>query len=356
MEDYENENLYDLNEYIIEDYENYQYNTEGYKNFNPNSGKDIEMSDDDIKYNEYIVFIKNCYYNKNFTVKPQYIKKQINEPSKQCLEILKISNFTPISPLEVFYKVLYDTENKISQCEDTCVICMDSLYESITKDIDLNTVLDLEISCENKFNIIMLDKCYDHFFHIECVYNLLNSSPQKAHGFNDSGFIKCPVCQKTYGIVTGNQPPGTMTVNLNKNMRCAGYENYETFCINYVFPSTNKYSGTARIAYLPNNKEGREVLALLKVAFDRKLIFTVGTSVTTGQTNTTVWGGIHHKTNLTGGTARFGYPDSTYFNRVKEEMASRGVTLESINQDPEEIVKNLIKEKIINKNMFGFFN
>lgn len=42
------------------------------------------------------------------------------------------------------------------------------------------------------------------------------------------------------------------------------------------------YSGTSRTAYLPDNQEGREVLILLKLAFDRKLIFTLGTSVTTG--------------------------------------------------------------------------
>ena len=36
------------------------------------------------------------------------------------------------------------------------------------------------------------------------------------------------------------------------------------------------FSGTSRTGYLPNNKEGQAVLALLKKAFDRKLIFTVG--------------------------------------------------------------------------------
>jgi len=44
-------------------------------------------------------------------------------------------------------------------------------------------------------------------------------------------------------------------------------------------------SGTYRSAYLPDNKEGREVCDLLKIAFDRKLIFTVGRSVTTGMDN-----------------------------------------------------------------------
>jgi deltex-like protein len=42
------------------------------------------------------------------------------------------------------------------------------------------------------------------------------------------------------------------------------------------------YTGTGRHAFLPDNKEGREVLALLVKAFNRRLSFVVGTSVTTG--------------------------------------------------------------------------
>jgi len=67
------------------------------------------------------------------------------------------------------------------------------------------------------------------------------------------------------------------------------------------------------------------VLELLKKAFDRKLIFTIGRSVTTGHDNRIVWNGIHHKTNTSGGSAYFGYPDPTYFDRVKLELAAKGV-------------------------------
>ena len=50
-----------------------------------------------------------------------------------------------------------------------------------------------------------------------------------------------------------------------------------------------------------------QVLAKLQLAFERKLIFTVGTSTTTGGGNQTTWHGIHHKTSPTGGchTGRF---------------------------------------------------
>src|SRR5688500_11883447 len=121
-------------------------------------------------------------------------------------------------------------------------------------------------------------------------------------------------------------PPG--------HMPCTGFEAVGTWYINYAYPSgtykTNvRYRGTARDAFLPDTKEGREVLALLVKAFERRHTFTVGTSVTTGQQNCVVWNGIHHKTSLMGGPTYFGYPDPTYFNRVKLELADRGIFLES---------------------------
>ena len=50
-----------------------------------------------------------------------------------------------------------------------------------------------------------------------------------------------------------------------------------------------RFHGTNRTAYLPDNKEGREVLSLLIEAFKRKLTFKVGTSITTGMQNCVVW-------------------------------------------------------------------
>jgi len=56
------------------------------------------------------------------------------------------------------------------------------------------------------------------------------------------------------------------------------------------------YRGTTRTAYLPDNPEGRQVLKLLKRAFDAGLVFTVGTSNTSGRDNVVIWNDIHHKT------------------------------------------------------------
>ncbi len=90
-----------------------------------------------------------------------------------------------------------------------------------------------------------------------------------------------------------------------------GYGDCGTIEIHYDIPNGTQsklhphpgkmFHGAYRVAYLPDNFEGREVLQLLKRAFDARLIFTVGTSVTSGQTDVVTWNDVHHKTNTYGG-------------------------------------------------------
>lgn len=60
--------------------------------------------------------------------------------------------------------------------------------------------------------------------------------------------------------MTGDQPKGTMTTTIDKNLVCDGYP-AGTIIINYRFPDGTRddveYSGTRRTAYLPNTDEGR---------------------------------------------------------------------------------------------------
>lgn len=58
----------------------------------------------------------------------------------------------------------------------------------------------------------------------------------------------------------------------------------------------------------------------------RRLIFTVGTSSTTGEPDTVVWNGIHHKTEMMSNLSGHGYPDPNYLDNVLSELASQGVT------------------------------
>lgn len=125
----------------------------------------------------------------------------------------------------------------------------------------------------------------------------------------------CPICTVPLRKVTGNQPlGGTMTVHTNSYHKLPGYEKHGTIEITYKIPNGTQgeehpnpgqpFYGTTRTAYLPDSPEGRKVARLLKQAFDARLIFTVGTSHTSGATNAVVWNDIHHKTNIRGGPTR----------------------------------------------------
>ncbi|KAK7111050.1 uncharacterized protein [Littorina saxatilis] len=148
---------------------------------------------------------------------------------------------------------------------------------------------------------------------------------------------KCPKCQRVFGIAKGTQPRGgTMTYTVSRILALPGYEGHGTIVIQYYIPSGNQetchpnpgrmYGSCQRTAYLPDNKEGQEVLKMLRKAFDHRLIFTVGDSVTTGATGVITWNDIHHKTSSHGGATSFGYPDPSYLKRVKEELAAKGIT------------------------------
>uniref|UniRef100_A0A671YA38 E3 ubiquitin-protein ligase n=1 Tax=Sparus aurata TaxID=8175 RepID=A0A671YA38_SPAAU len=144
----------------------------------------------------------------------------------------------------------------------------------------------------------------------------------------------CPVCKDVFGVIEGIQPDGTMS-SYKSDLSLPGFEDCGTIVIDYYLPSGEqterhpnpgqRYDGTSRTAYLPDNKEGKEVLHLLQKAFNQKLIFTVGTSTTTGIENQVTWNDIHHKTSRTGGPQSFGYPDPDYLRRVRDELKAKGI-------------------------------
>ena len=75
-------------------------------------------------------------------------------------------------------------------------------------------------------------------------------------------------------------------------------ESFFNFIFQKDHPEPGKfYKGITRTGYLPDNKEGREIQEMLRIAFDRKLVFTIGHSRTTGKEGVITWNDIHHKTN-----------------------------------------------------------
>jgi deltex-like protein len=179
-------------------------------------------------------------------------------------------------------------------------------------------------------SVVRLVDCL-HMFHEDCIELAFKTKAQ------------CPLCMRWYSAAVGNQPLGsTMTVRVVPGM-VPGHPDANSYHeITYHVPSGKQteqhprpgrhYTGTTRVAYLPNNREGSLVLKLLQLAFSQRLIFTVGDSVTSGAQNVAIWNGIHHKTNLHGGSQYYGYPDDSYLERVQEELASMGIRKEMLDE------------------------
>jgi deltex-like protein len=165
-------------------------------------------------------------------------------------------------------------------------------------------------------NWIQLPTCMSpHPFHAECITHALRFSQ------------KCPVCtiSCTGTVPTGPMPLGTMSVqaSLTSSYITIRFD-LASGIQDHRHPNPGQYfSGTSRVAYLPNTPHGWEVLGMMQQAWDYKHMFRVGTSITTGQSNTVVWNDIHCKTSLCGGA--FGFPDAGYLDRVTEELRDVGI-------------------------------
>ena len=195
----------------------------------------------------------------------------------------------------------------------------DSKYNLRRDESEQCSVCLMEFTAEDTGQVVRLGKCKGHYFHKECISNAFTSGES----------LKCPVCGQLYGVQWGAMPPGTCDVTFHRDVQCEGFKP-GAWVLSYRFPDGalpdgQAYSGTKRQGVLPDTPEGREVMRLLVCAFYRRQTFVIGTSVTTGKKNTVIWNGIHHKTSLDGGPTNFGYPDPTYFDRVKEELAAKGI-------------------------------
>ncbi|KAF2363639.1 Zinc finger C3HC4 RING-type [Trinorchestia longiramus] len=171
----------------------------------------------------------------------------------------------------------------------------------------------------------MLINC-GHFFHCCCLLPLMVTAPKS---------FSCPVCRCFHGTITGTQPKGGRMNHSVEKSSLPGHEDCGTIVITYFIPKGKQgpehplpgvpyvLVNFPRKAYLPDSEKGRLVLSLLKKAFARRLIFTVGDSASLGLKNCVTWGQISHKTFRT--DRQFGYPDPNYLDIVLQELAALGV-------------------------------
>ncbi|KAM9118050.1 putative E3 ubiquitin-protein ligase DTX2 isoform 3-T3 [Pangshura tecta] len=236
----------------------------------------------------------------------------------------KVNQALAVSPSEHEQVVRkYLEELRGAPADEDCIICMEKLASpsGYSDACECKTIKPEAVG--------QLTKC-QHAFHLLCVLAMYTNG-------NKDGSLQCPSCKTIYGEKTGTQPKGKMEVSTFPQS-LPGHQDCGTIQIVYSIsrgiqgpehpnpgmPYTAR--GFPRYCYLPDNEKGRKVLDLLRVAWKRRLIFTVGTSSTTGESNTVVWNEIHHKTEMDTNLSGHGYPDPNYLDNVLAELAAQGVT------------------------------
>lgn len=243
--------------------------------------------------------------------------KPVSVPGKkrtgQKKELKNVKN-DPESVLDMYTEKLSELPKGEDEDKE-CIICFEDLCTGSSYDND-STVVKLQLCC--------------HIFHRSCLKAMYDSGSK-------DGCLQCPTCKTIHGEKHGIQPPGTMVFHVIP-FSLPGYPDCKTIRIVYDITSGiqgsdhpnpgRRYTarGFPRTCYLPNNEVGRRVLKLFAKAWERKLIFTIGTSSTTGEENTVTWNDIHHKTEFGFNKYGHGFPDDNYFENVIGELAAHGVT------------------------------
>ncbi|KAM8975437.1 putative E3 ubiquitin-protein ligase DTX2 [Pelodytes ibericus] len=231
----------------------------------------------------------------------------------------------PVEPEQVVKKYL---ENLEKPSDEDCIICMETL-NSASGYADSSDSKTIKPTAVGK-----LKNC-GHVFHQLCLLAMYNNG-------NKDGSLQCPACKTIYGEKTGTQPKGKMEI-FQIPQSLPGHPDCGTIHLVYTInpgtqgpehPNPGKpYTarGFPRHCYLPDSSKGRMILELLKLAWARRLIFTIGVSSTTGESDTVVWNEIHHKTEMNSNMSGHGFPDPNYLDNVIAELAAQGVSEESLN-------------------------
>ncbi|XP_035635715.1 probable E3 ubiquitin-protein ligase DTX2 isoform X2 [Oncorhynchus keta] len=228
-------------------------------------------------------------------------------------------------PEDVIHRYM---EEVASAQDEDCIICMDRLSCPSDYAVASEGAQSIPPGAVGKFT-----KC-GHTLHMLCMLAMYNNGTK-------DGSLQCPSCKTIYGEKTGTQPKGKMEI-YSIAQSLPGHPDCGTIQIIYSIPPGiqgpehpnpgQPYTcrGFPRFCFLPDNDKGRKVLELLKVAWTRRLIFTVGTSSTTGEPDTVVWNEIHHKTEMMSNVSGHGYPDPNYLENVLSELSSQGVTTDCL--------------------------
>lgn len=229
------------------------------------------------------------------------LKRSNSSPFHETIQY--IAPTTTLSNACLWYP--YQSEVMIEGVDNQeCPVCFDPLIVH-------------EKSHDNGDALVRLLGCH-HIFHEDCLLQFVGQS------------LICSVCQRPMKQPQGDMPTGIMTSRREPETTCSGYEPAGSIVIEYIFHGCSQlpyhphpgvdHDTLARTAYLPDTAEGDALLKRLKYAFLRGLTFTVGFSQSQRRDDCVTWASIPHKTSVSGGVKRFGYPDPHYFRTCNMEL------------------------------------
>ena len=128
-------------------------------------------------------------------------KKNLLELLQQKLKT-KLDFLADIGHYQIFTLLEYYLEHHDvqglynSKEEEICSICRFELYEP-SKNIKYEQIVDsLKKADKDDDDVIKMDKCEGHYFHVGCLRNYINSQ-------GAADYMRCPNCLCIYGVMKG---------------------------------------------------------------------------------------------------------------------------------------------------------
>ncbi|CAH2095796.1 unnamed protein product [Euphydryas editha] len=171
-----------------------------------------------------------------------------------------------------------------------------------TRDLHVShATRDTHVSSDPRLQrAVALAGCH-HVLHLHCLTDHL----ERLRENGERPYILCLVCGQSYGrrsrsAAAGEQPPGSMAWRAQP-AALPGHPHAASILVTYNFqsgrqgprhpcPGAPYYAvGFPRHSLLPDTPLGRQVLAALRAAWERRVLFTVSASQTTGREHVVAW-------------------------------------------------------------------
>ena len=141
------------------------------------------------KNDDLLAYIQENQVEINKLILEKYSNTSLNKSL-----VAKITDYLIITKFEIWLQLHQKSKEKDNLLSDLCSICMCELYDNLDKMKYEDIINQLKI--QSGTDVIKLTKCEGHYFHLECMENMIKSSEEQ-------DFIQCPICCFIYGIKKG---------------------------------------------------------------------------------------------------------------------------------------------------------